>query len=161
MSKKILVDMMKCRECKDCSTDCVYIHHPGNNGMKAIREMAAFAYTCRHCEDAPCISACPARALEKDSDGIVHRFTLLCVACRSCVSICPFGTLMNDFFAFRNSVCNYCNLDDSTKSLACIDSCCEKAISLTDMGESRKENIYALNDKVMVRELTWDKLKHE
>ena len=129
--------------------------------MKTIREMAAFAYTCRHCEDAPCISACPAGALEKGSDGIVHRFSFVCVSCRSCVSICPFGTLMNDFFEYRKSICNYCRLDENTKSLACIDSCCEKALSLVDMEENSKENIYALNERVLVRELTWEKLKHE
>ena len=39
------------------------------NGLKTIRELATFRFTCRKCEDAPCINVCPADALEKDENG--------------------------------------------------------------------------------------------
>ena len=161
MPKKILIDLMKCRNCKDCTISCAYPFHDGNNGMKNIREIAAFHITCRKCEDSPCIEVCPAKALEKNENKIIRRASNLCVACKSCVTICPFGTLMNDFFEYCLSVCNYCNFSEETLSLECIDTCPEKAISLTDMEENEKENIFALNDRILIKDYTWEKLKHE
>lgn len=161
MTKKILLDLIKCRSCKECNTGCKYLYHPNNNGMKAIREMAAFSFTCRHCEDAPCIAVCPVEALSKDSGGMISRSVHLCVACKSCVTVCPFGSLMNDFFDTRKSICDYCNFKEETKSLLCIDTCCEKAISFYDGEQDEKENIYALNDRVLVKEYAWENLKYD
>ena len=161
MSKSILIDLMKCRHCRDCSVSCSYDYHPGNNGMKQLLEKAVFRFTCRHCEDAPCISVCPVQALEKDSSGILTRASILCIACKSCVTICPFGTMMNSFFEIRKSVCNYCHLNDEVKSLLCIDSCREQAIILTGMDDNRSRDIHRLNDKVLVKEFTWEKLRND
>ncbi|HKK42337.1 MAG TPA: 4Fe-4S dicluster domain-containing protein, partial [Bacteroidales bacterium] len=69
MSRKILIDLMKCRQCNDCTVSCSYDYHPGNNGMMQLLEKAVFKFTCRHCEDAPCIAVCPVDALEKDRTG--------------------------------------------------------------------------------------------
>ena len=102
MAKKLYIDMTKCRECEECVVECVYDHHPVNRGLKSLLETAAFQFTCRRCEDAPCIEVCPADALERNSEGMVERALNLCVACKSCVAICPFGTLMTQFFDFIN-----------------------------------------------------------
>ena len=161
MAKRILIDLMKCRNCKECKVQCVYLYHPVNNGINALRELAAFQLTCRRCEDSPCVNVCPVDALEKNDKGALVRATNLCVGCKSCVAICPFGTLMTDFFDYRNAVCDYCKLDDSTTSLKCIETCPEQAISLTDAVEDEKENIFILNDYVLVKEYRWEDLKHE
>ena len=71
--------------------------------IKPIRELAVFRFSCRKCEDAPCIKVCPAEALDKDPDGIVERHTNLCISCKWCVTICPFGTMMTDFFAHHRN----------------------------------------------------------
>ncbi len=161
MSYKILVDLMKCRQCDECSVECSYDYHPGNNGMRHILEKAAFAFTCRQCEDAPCISVCPVDALEKDSSGVLTRSLNLCVACKSCVTICPFGTMLNSFFEVRKSICNYCKMDGEKKKLLCVETCKEQALSVTDIDENPDENIHRLNDKVLVKEFIWEKLKYE
>lgn len=161
MAKKLLIDISKCRECKECNTRCAYLYHPGNNGIKSLREYASFSLTCRHCTDAPCIAACPASALERGSDGVVSRAANLCIACRSCVCICPFGSLMNDFFDTRKSICDYCKFGENSPALLCMETCPEKAITFYDGEPSQNENIWELNDKVYIREITWEKLKYE
>ncbi|MFO7852045.1 MAG: 4Fe-4S dicluster domain-containing protein [Bacteroidota bacterium] len=161
MSKKIVIDMMKCRNCNSCEVQCSYHHHPGNNGMMPLLEKAAFNFTCRRCEDAPCIDVCPVDALEKDSNGVVIRSANLCVACKSCVMACPFGTMMNNFFEVCKSVCDYCGMNDHPVKLLCIETCPENALSLEDIDEDPEQNLHKLNDKVLVREIIWEKLKHE
>ena len=158
MSKKILIDLIKCRECESCTADCIYTFHPDNKGITALQEMAAFAITCRKCSDAPCIIVCPADALEKQEDGVVDRAVNLCVACKSCVTICPFGTLMNDFFESRKSICDYCELNETTDQLLCIKTCPEEALVITEQEENPEEYIFKINDKVLVRDYKWERL---
>jgi len=161
MSLKIVVDMMKCRNCNSCDVKCSYLHHPGNNGMLQVLENAAFKFTCRRCEEAPCITVCPVDALEKDRDGVLTRATNLCVACKSCVMACPFGTMMNNFFEVRKSVCDYCGLNGHPVKLLCVESCSEKALTLEEVTEDPDNNLHKLNEKVLVREVIWEKLKHD
>ena len=89
MALKILIDMIKLRsamvENSALTLPDAYFYPSLNvNGLKTIRELAVFRFTCRKCEDAPCISVCPSDALEKDEDGIIIRHTNLCVSCKSC-----------------------------------------------------------------------------
>ncbi len=126
-----------------------------------IPDWGYLRFTCRQCEDAPCISVCPVDALEKDSSGVLTRASNLCVACKSCVTICPFGTMLNSFFEVRKSICNYCHLNGNFKKLLCVETCKEQALTITDKDETPNENIHRLNDKILVKEYIWEKLKHE
>ena len=117
MALKILIDMIKLRsvmvETSALTLPDAYFYPSINiNGLKTIRELATFRFTCRKCEDAPCIAVCPADALEKDEDGVVTRYTNLCVSCKSCVTICPFGTMMTDFFKHHRDKNLLFNLND-------------------------------------------------
>lgn len=157
---KILIDLTKCRNCNDCKADCSYFYHPVNQGIKALLELASFAVTCRRCEDSPCMTVCPSGALEKDEQGIIHRSGNLCVACKSCVAICPFGTLMNDFFSYHSYACDLC-LHTEQGALLCLESCREKAISLSGMETADKKGIFPLGESVMVKDVDWATLKNE
>ena len=86
---------------------------------------------------------------------MVHRATNLCVGCHSCIAACPFGTLLNEFFEYRKSICDYCGLNDSTESLLCVDTCPHDALSLVEAEESEEDHMYALGDKVLVKEYPW------
>lgn len=161
MSQRIVIDMMKCRTCSGCVVECSYQHHPGNNGMMPLLELAAFNFTCRRCEEAPCIAVCPVDALEKDTEGVVRRSVNLCVACKSCIMACPFGTMMNSFFEVRKSVCDYCVMNGHPVKLLCIETCPERAVTLEIIEPEPEQNLHQLNEKVLVREILWEKLKHE
>lgn len=157
MPQSILLDMIKLRQAlSENSTFQVpegYFYQSVNkNGLKTIRELATFRYSCRKCEDAPCISVCPAEALEKDEDGIITRHTNLCVSCKSCVTICPFGTMMTDFFVHHRNKDLLYDLNDNMELELFASSCPAGTVSFTDDDEAPEKNIYRLNDKVLIRE---------
>lgn len=166
MAKKLLIDLDRFRDNRpgessdNLRPEGIWSGFPNKNGRKTIRELAVFRYTCRRCEDAPCMDACPADALEKDDNGMIKRSTNLCIACKSCVVICPFGTMMSDFFEHIRSVENYFDLNDPEQVRAFMQQAPEGAVTWVDMDEDPSNNIYQLNDMVLVREEAWETLKN-
>jgi molybdopterin-containing oxidoreductase family iron-sulfur binding subunit len=45
---------------------------------------------CFHCENAPCIKACPTKATWQEPDGIVVVDYDWCIGCRYCLAACPY-----------------------------------------------------------------------
>lgn len=156
MSKKILIDLYKLRNLNECKAEAICKTYPGDKSFKTIRELATFQFTCRKCDNAPCITACPADALEKDKDGIISRSVNLCIRCKSCITICPFGTMMNDLFEVKTSDYKYMDLTDDSELEKFAAAYPDDIISVVDIKENPKENIYKLNDKILVREYIWE-----
>lgn len=154
MAQRILIDMIRLRKtlADNPETPIPEGIFSRPDGMKTIRELAIFRFTCRKCEDAPCIAVCPAEALEKDSDGVIDRHTNLCISCKSCVTICPFGTMMTDFFRHHRNKDMFYDLDDNNELELFISACPSGTVTLTDSDEAPEKNIFRLNDKVLVRE---------
>ena len=157
MAQRLLIDMIKLRSALAENSgliipEGVVYQTLNSNGLKTIRELATFRFTCRRCEDAPCISVCPAEALEKDAEGVINRLTNLCISCKSCVTICPFGTMMTDFFRHHRNKDLYYDLNDRTELELFIKACPSGVVTLTEEDESPAENIYMLNNQVLVRE---------
>jgi Fe-S-cluster-containing hydrogenase component 2 len=157
MTRKILIDIIKLRtamieDSKMVLPEAYFYPSINNNGLKTIRELAAFRFTCRKCEDAPCINVCPADALEKDENGVVVRYTNLCVSCKSCVTICPFGTMMTDFFKHHRNKDLLYDLNDEKEMEEFIMACPEGTATFTYEDESPDKNIYSLNEKVLIKD---------
>ncbi|MCP4310851.1 MAG: hypothetical protein GY790_06275 [Bacteroidetes bacterium] len=161
MARKILIDLEKIRlspgrNGEESPPEGLYRPSVASNGLKSIRELAVFQFTCRRCTDAPCISVCTADALEKNKDGIITRSTNLCVSCKSCVVICPFGTMMTDFFEYHREKENYHDLMDETELELFIKDSPEGAVQMVDMEEDPENNIFKLNDHILIREQMWN-----
>ena len=45
---------------------------------------------CHHCNDAPCVKACPVEATWQEPDGIVVVDYNWCIGCRYCAAACPY-----------------------------------------------------------------------
>lgn len=157
----ILLDLIKLRDAVSKKPgmiipDAHYYSSPNSNGLKTIRELATFRFVCRRCEDAPCIAACPAEALEKDDEGLINRNTNLCVSCKSCVVICPFGTMMTDFFRHHRNRDILYDLNDQEDVAMFIKAFPEGIVSYTELEENPAGNIYRLNEKVLIREYLYN-----
>ena len=101
MAKVLKVDYQKCTGCRLCELVCSVSHHgisnPARSRIKVMKWETEGLYipmSCQQCEDAPCMSACPVKAISRDETlGRVMVDYDVCIGCRTCVSVCPFYLL--------------------------------------------------------------------
>ena len=161
MAQKVLIDLEKFRNAEgkrgdESPPEGYFSSSASHQGLKSIRELAVFQFTCRRCTDAPCVEVCPAGALEKEEGEVISRATNLCVSCKSCVVICPFGTMMSDFFEYHRNKDNYYDLTHPEELEMFIRTSPEGAVRLVDMDEDPGQDIHRLNDHILVRERMWN-----
>jgi Fe-S-cluster-containing dehydrogenase component len=99
----VFVDLDRCVECYACEVACKQEHSLAI-GPRLIRvvklerlvngrvERVSAPMACSHCSDAPCIDACPSKALRRvEETGAVIVIQERCIGCRMCLVACPFG----------------------------------------------------------------------
>jgi Fe-S-cluster-containing hydrogenase component 2 len=155
MEKKLLIDLLKLRDYEQVPVEGVFKQQAYRLSFKTIRELATFQLTCRKCEKAPCIDACPAEALEKNGNGLVSRAVYKCIRCKSCIVACPFGTLMDDLFAVKTSGRKFLPLHEEKDLVEFADCFPDEVVSVVEMEEQPEDNIYALTGQILVREKPW------
>ena len=107
-----------------------------------------FSMACQHCEDSPCLMACPTGAIARDeiTDSVIVQQEL-CIGCHSCALACPFGVPRYDA-GEKLQKCNLCaervgvQLDP-----ACVRVCPTGALEFGDLNEmlQKKEAAFAAN----------------
>lgn len=103
MGKVIDLDIHKCSACGACAVACMdqndFDVKPGSSPFRVVcdleNEGGSYRYysiACFHCDDAPCITACPCNCLKKDEEtGFTVYDNMNCIGCHSCAMACPFG----------------------------------------------------------------------
>jgi len=158
MVKRLFIDLEVCRKCDVCDAACSYFYHPFNNGALYLREVGEFTSTCRQCEEAPCVKSCPTEALEKQKDGIVKRYNLRCVACRTCCYACPFGTILPEVIPYAVSRCDFCIGRLKNGGIpVCVEGCGEGAIQFGEFKPDPKEHRFLVGDYLVVHAVPWKK----
>lgn len=80
---------------------------------------------CRHCDEPPCVSACPEKAIGKRSDGIVVMDYEPCSGCQACIEVCPYDAIDFDDEKGIAQKCNLCHHRvDRGLIPACADNVC-------------------------------------
>lgn len=98
---------------------------------------------CQHCDDAPCMPACPIEgALYKREDGLVIIDTVKCTGCKACVDACPYDVI---YFNESLNVAQKCTgcahlLDGGEwKIPRCADSCPTEALRFGEESEFKDQ----------------------
>ncbi len=155
MKGMIFVDIKKCLACKTCEFQCAVVHSKSKDLYQAIDEYPlpqrrvkvesvaelTIPLQCRQCEDAPCVKICPTKAIEKSEvEQPVLIKEQLCIGCKWCILVCPFGVIGMDREGKAVIKCDLCfeRLKDD-KLPACVEACPTKALQFKTSEEVASE----------------------
>jgi tetrathionate reductase subunit B len=93
---------------------------------------------CMHCDEAPCMAACPIEgAIYKRDDGLVIIDPVKCTGCKSCVDACPWRVIYFNEDLNIAQKCTGCAhlIDDGWKEPRCVDACPTGALKFGEESE--------------------------
>ena len=116
MDKVLSINYQKCTGCRLCELVCAVMHdgvsNPTRSRIKVMKWESEGLYvpmSCQQCQDAPCMNVCPVKAISRDEDlGFVKVDYDVCIGCRSCVAVCPFGAMNYNTIDKRVFKCDLC-----------------------------------------------------
>ncbi len=119
MQKILHIDPEKCSGCRLCESVCS-IHHervcnPAWSRINVVKWDTVGLYVpmvCQQCETPLCEIACPMHAIRKnEKTGVVTVDDELCVGCKLCLMLCPFGGVSLDTRKGKILKCDLCDGD--------------------------------------------------
>lgn len=108
-------------------------------GIFPLLALATRSERCNHCEDAPCVSACPTEASHYEPGGIVAVAADKCVGCKACIIACPYEAryLHPDGYVDKCSFCSHRVREG--KDPACVAVCPTEALTFGDLDDPRSK----------------------
>ena len=146
--RKIYFDSQRCLGCHSCEFACALEHSQTKDphlvsfeaelpiARRRLNTSGGVTVTvaCRNCEPAPCVDACIAGAMSKDT-GSVECDPEQCVGCWMCVMVCPFGAVRPGKTVTIK--CDFCiHKGDTT---ACAEACPTGALFSADPARYKEE----------------------
>jgi len=153
--KSFLIDVDKCTGCRLCVVACKDEHVDSGYApwTKPQPEMGQFwidvnslergraprvrvthlPLLCQHCENAPCIKACPEGAIKRRNDGLVWIDPAACTGCGLCQEACPYDVIfMNGDLGIAQKCTGCAHRVDEGALPRCADVCPHDAIVFGD-----------------------------
>jgi len=143
-----VIDVRRCFGCHGCEVACkaendvplgkyirqtIYHDYEKPSGGMA-RVMVPMA--CQHCEDAPCIKACPCGAMHKAAGGTVQVDYDICSGHGACKDVCPYGAIYIDPVANQAVKCHNCtHRVEVGMEPACVATCPSEALHFGDLND--------------------------
>ena len=139
----MVVDLRRCVGCHACAVSCKTEHAVPlgtfRNRTQVVQRPSALELSfvpmlCMHCEDAPCMEACPSSAIMRAEDGRVLVDAATCDGQKECVKACPYGAI---FFHPDQQVASKCDLCEHRTAVgmepACVEVCPTEALRFGDL----------------------------
>jgi len=146
--KNIYIDIEYCIGCQACEIACkqennipvgikwINVVKVGPRMVEGKLRMDFVPMLCKHCAKAPCIDACPEKAMTKRSDGIVLINQELCIGCMACAEACSFGAIQLNPQTQAAEMCTLCvHLVDAGLEPACVRACPSQCMYFGDINE--------------------------
>ena len=149
--KFIAADLEKCSGCGTCELICAIKRENQYNSrcsrIKILRNyrLVNLAMTCRLCDDAPCVIACPQKCLvQSEKTGAILVDDNECDCCGLCMEVCPYGAISLHPEKETVLICDLCEGEPQ-----CIEWCPEEALGLVTQKEL-DENILRATEKILL-----------
>jgi len=163
MGKVLIIDITKCNGCHNCQVACKD-EHVGNDWLPVARsqpisgqfwtrvhdvvrgtvpkvKVSYLHSICQHCDNAPCITACPQQAIYKRQDGIVIIDPLKCKGRRKCIEACPYeGVIYFNDELHISQKCTFCAhlIDKGWTETRCSEVCPTGAFTFGEENDLRE-----------------------
>ncbi len=148
----MVADLRRCVGCQTCTASCKVTNAtPPGVQWRRVLDMEFGEYPevrrafvpvgCQHCDEPPCVEACPSTATRKRADGIVTMDYDLCIGCAYCAVACPARLAVA-------TKCTFCveRIDDGLArglrpgvdpeaTPACVNACIAKAMAFGDLDD--------------------------
>ena len=131
INQHIECDNTKCVGCDICEYACSFekdkVFNPLKSRIRSVRvgQIQNTAVTCKACLDAPCVKACPEKALTQLKQGTIIVDETKCNGCDWCIEACKYGAITLNPKSSKAIVCDLCGGDPK-----CIPACPESALTL-------------------------------
>ena len=168
----MVIDLKRCVGCNSCSLACKTQNGtPPGIFYRRVLERTSGKYPsvrktylpvqCMHCENPPCVEACPSGVFSRREDGIVLVDSKKCYGARVCRIACPYNAIsfleeIRPYYAddmtetekiwYKNhqkgtaEKCNFCvERIDQDLLPACVQACPTEAMKFGDLNDPRSE----------------------
>jgi len=124
-----------CMGCQGCVAACKNTNQTKSDLMwRTVHkspELLFLSMACNHCENPPCLQACPTKSyFKRETDGVVIHNPETCMGCRYCQMACPYGAIKWNPEQGIVSKCHFCfeRLDEGLEP-ACVQTCFAGALT--------------------------------
>jgi anaerobic carbon-monoxide dehydrogenase iron sulfur subunit len=160
--KRVYCKIEKCLSCRSCELACAVVHSRSGKLADAVQEhplpksrihvesideggsphsIRSIALQCRHCEDPLCAQACISGGISRDSEtGVIINNPDQCVACWSCIMVCPFGVIVRYEDCRQAVKCDHC----ADRNIpACVEACPTQALVFCEPDKAGIDDLLA------------------
>jgi len=116
----MVIDLRRCVGCHACTVSCsaewdvppgvarTHVHATPIVGVFPNLTSSFLVAQCNHCDEAPCLDACPSGATTRYADGTVMVDDGLCIGCGYCAAACPYDARYLNPATKQIDKCDFC-----------------------------------------------------
>ncbi len=162
-----VIDPKRCIDCRACLVACraennvpldhtrIWVYDQGVQGQFPNLSQQFVPYNCMHCDEPPCVEACPSQATYKrPEDGLVVIDQEACIGCGLCIEACPYHARYLNPATGKADKCNACiQRTQQGEAPACVATCVGGARLFGDLNDPTSEVSKALREASGVKRL--------